>query len=92
MALSDKKRDQIESLLGKETVEELQTMQPEQLKHRLTQAQQAIKQAQEELEANAKYQEAKEDIRHLSGGLKDVKKRQNAISTLVLELLEERGE
>lgn len=90
--LSDNKIAKLQATLGKDTVDELDKYDSDKIKTRLVQAQKAIKQAQEELEANKAYQQAKADVSHLSGGLKDVKKRQNAMIQYGLYLLETKGE
>jgi hypothetical protein len=90
--LSDNKIAKLQGSLGKDTVEELDKMSTDQLKSRLVQAQKSIKQAKEELEANQEYQQIKADKTHLEQGLKEVKKRQNAISDYALHLMETKGE
>lgn len=90
--LSDKKLAQVEKILGPETIIELQGTAKEALKDRLVGAESSIKQATQELEANPQYQETKENLKALSQGLRDVKKRQNAIIQYSLSLLEDQGE
>jgi hypothetical protein len=62
------------------------------LKNRVTQASQAIHDAQEELNENGAYLKAKEDCKVLSQGLKEVRKRQNGIIKVCLQLRKDRGE
>jgi beta-phosphoglucomutase-like phosphatase (HAD superfamily) len=83
------KLEKIEKVLGKETSDELMSFSPDQLKARIISAETAMKQAIEELEANPKYQELKESLKALSSGLRDVKKRQNAVIQYALHLLGE---
>jgi hypothetical protein len=86
---TDKKLEKLEKILGKDKVLELQPMAREQLETQVVNASASIKQAQDELEANARYQEIKESLKDLSAGLKEVKKRQNAIIQYSLFLLEQ---
>lgn len=89
--MTDKKLEKIEKVLGKDSVDLLATSSVEDLKNIIVNANQAIKQAQEELEANPAYQELKENLKALSAGLKDVKKRQNALIQYSLHLTEQQG-
>jgi hypothetical protein len=86
--ISPKKLEQIEKLLGKEFALELQGLAPEAIKEKVVQAEQAMKEASEELEANPKYQELKESLKALSEGKKEVNKRQKAIIAYALHLLD----
>lgn len=90
--ISDKKLAKIEKALGKETVDSLGAGQPDELKITIVKAEQAMKEAKEELEANTKYQEIKEGLKALSEGMKEVNKRQRAVIEYCLHLLEEKGE
>lgn len=81
----------LEKLIGKDTVLELEKMSGEDLKQRIIQANQAIKQVADELQANEKYQQIKRDKSYLEQGKKDVNKRQNAIIKHCLHLMEEKG-
>lgn len=89
MPLTDKKLDKISKLLGDDTLKELDALSTSDLKSRVVIAEQSIAQAIQELEANPKYQEFKEALKDLSGGLRDVKKRQNAIIAYAIHLLEQ---
>lgn len=89
--LSDKKLSRIEKALGKETMADLESLSMEVLKDRLVAAESSIKQAIDELEANPKYQEIKDSLKALSEGLREVKKRQNAIIQYSLSLMEDKG-
>lgn len=89
--MTDKKLEKIEKALGQETINELVAKTADDLKTAIVGANQAIKQAQEELEANPAYQELKENLKALSAGLKDAKKRQNAIIQYSLHLTEKKG-
>lgn len=90
--ISDKKLEKIEKILGKEYIQELAPAPDDALKALIINAEYAIKQSIEELEANPKYQELKESLKALSEGLKDIKKRQNAIIQYALHLIEFKGE
>ena len=87
--LSSKKFEKIVKILGEERVNEIQAKSKEELKEQIVQSEQAIKQAEEELEAKPSYQQLKEDLKAISQGLKEVRKFQKAISQLCLNNLEE---
>lgn len=72
------KVEKIRNQLGPETIKELEALSKAELERVIADAEQAIKQATEERDANPAYQEAKENIKALSEGLKEVKKRQQA--------------
>jgi xanthine dehydrogenase molybdopterin-binding subunit B len=86
--LSDKKLEKIVKTLGSDTIEELNAVYPNELPNKIVAAESAIKQAIEELEASSSYQRLKEDLKALSQGLREVKKRQNAIIQYALHRLE----
>ena len=89
--LSTKKLEKLEKALGLETVNDLHAMNADELKARLIQAEQGIKLAEDELDANNEYQTLLESKKAMEEGLKDVKKRQNAIIKYSLHLIEEKG-
>lgn len=89
--MTDKKLEKIEKALGSEFIQELNAKSTEELKNTIVAANQAIKQTIEELEANPVYLELREQLKALSSGLKDVKKRQNSIIQYSLHLTSERG-
>lgn len=89
--INAKKLEKLEKVLGEETVAALSQSQVDELERSIVKAEASVKEAQEELEANPKYQELKESLKALSEGLKDVKKRQRAIVQYALHLLEEKG-
>lgn len=91
MALSDKKFAKIEKTLGKETLLELESMSADVLKDHIVSAEHAIYETLRELEANEIYLQHKDSIKSLSEGLRDMKKRQNAIIQYALSLLEDKG-
>ncbi len=89
--LNDKKLAKIEKELGKEELGELESLDQKSLQERIASAAGAVKQAQDELEANPQYQDLKTGIKYLSQALGDVKKRQKSIIEYCLHLLEEKG-
>lgn len=90
--LNDKQLDKIHSKLGKHTVEELDKLDVVDLRERIVVANAAMKQADDELQANEKYQELKRSKSALEQGKKDVNARQNAVIKYCLHLLEEKGD
>ncbi len=89
--LTSKKQEKIEKILGLQFVHELDALASSELKEKVAQAEGAVKQAQDELEANDDYNAMKESLKDLSAGMKEVKKRQRAIVAYSLHLLEEKG-
>lgn len=89
--ISDKKLAKVHKVLGLEIVNELNSTDTLGLQNVIVQAEVAISDAQEELEANLKYQQLKESLKDLSQGLKDVRKFQRAKIDLAISLLETRG-
>jgi hypothetical protein len=77
--------------LGRDTVEEMDTMGENDLRKVVVDANAAMKQVKEELDANVAYQKAKSDVSHLSQGKKEVDKRQKARSNYALQRLDEIG-
>lgn len=88
--LSEKKLKKIDKELG-ETIKELDALNLDALDQRIVGANQSIKQVTDELEANPKFQELKQNLKDISEGLKEVKKRQNAIIQYSLHRIEEKG-
>lgn len=81
----------MKALEGTDVIEEMNNMSDDDLKKRLVGAEQAIRQAKEELEENPKYQQLKEDMKAVKAGFGSVKKFQNAIIQYALIRLEEMG-
>lgn len=77
---------------GEDVVRELEAADTEALNKRVAQASQSIHDATTQLNANLEYVEARENVKLLSSGLKEVKKRQNAIIKVCLQLRRDRGE
>jgi hypothetical protein len=91
MALSDKKYAKIEKILGKDKMASLDGGKVEELQVTISNAAAAIKQAQDELEANPMFQELKENLKALSSGMREVKQFQNAVIQYSLSLIEDKG-
>jgi septation ring formation regulator EzrA len=77
---------------GEDIVKELEAMDTAALNKRIAQANQAIAETKAQLDANVKYAQAKEAVKDLSSGFRDVKKRQNAIISVAVQLRKDRGE
>jgi hypothetical protein len=80
--------DKICKILGDETTIEMGALSDEDIKQRIIAANSAMKQVRDELEANPKYQDIKEDLKALTAGKKEVDKRQKAVIAYALHLLE----
>jgi hypothetical protein len=76
---------------GEDVVRELEAMTIEDLNKRVAQANQAISDTKSELDKNTDYVQAKEDVKLLSSGFREVKKRQNAIITVAIQLRKDKG-
>jgi len=83
--------EKLQKVLGIDTVEELEKLDSDILKERIANAAQAMQAVRDELEANPKYQELKENLKALTSGKKEVDKRQKAIIKFCLHLLESKG-
>ena len=90
--MSPNKFEKLLKSLSPDTVKELEALNVEELKNKLVGAEQAINQAIDELEANEEYQELLESVKAMQAGMKEVKKRQNAIIQFSLHLMESKGE
>lgn len=77
---------------GADMMQELEAMDSDALKLRIVQARESIMQADEEIKANPKYQQAQLAISSLQTANTALKRRQNAITDLCLHLLDERGD
>lgn len=86
------KIDKATKLLGDEVVNELSVLDKSGLKSRVTQACESMRIAYEELEANEKYQEFKENVKAVSAGKREVDKYQKAIIAVSLHMLETAGD
>ena len=76
---------------GEDVVRELEAMSIENLNKRVAQANQAISDTKAELDKNTDYVGAKKDVKLLSSGFREVKKRQNAIITVAIQLRKDKG-
>lgn len=90
--LNDKKLNKIEKELGKDTLSELEALDVTELKSRVTQAEMAVKQAVDELDANGEYQELLESKKAMEEAMKAVKKRQGCVTQYCLHLLQDKGQ
>ncbi len=78
--------------LDKETISEIESLDKQQLESLVVQSNQAIAQAEDELHANPNYSAAKDAIKDLSQGLKEVKKRQQSKIVYALHMLESKDQ
>lgn len=85
------KTDKVANALGRDTVEEMDAMNDVELKKVIVDANGAMKQVKEELDANQEYQAAKADVSHLSQGKRDVDKRQKAKIAYALDRIDGLG-
>jgi hypothetical protein len=83
--------DKIKGALGVATIEEMDVMNEQELKTVVVEANTSMKQVDKELKENAQYQEAKENVKAMSQGKKEVDKRQKARIAYSLTRLEELG-
>jgi septation ring formation regulator EzrA len=76
---------------AEDVLKELEAMEVEDLNKRIAQANQAISDTKTELDQNLKYSEAKESVKALSSGFREVKGRQNAIIAVAVKLRKDKG-
>lgn len=76
---------------GEDVLKELEASDVESLNKRIAQANQAISETKAELNENEAYVEAKNTTKLLGSGLAEVKKRQNAIIAVALQLRQDKG-
>jgi hypothetical protein len=76
---------------GDDVLKELEAMDVPSLNKRIAQANQAISDTKAELDENEEYTKAKETAKLLSSGLREVKKRQNAIIAVAVQMRKEKG-
>lgn len=81
----------LKGTLGNDTIEEMDSMDDNELKTVIVQAETAMQEAKEELEGNENYQRAKADCSLLSSGKKEVDKRQKGKIQYALSRLTEIG-
>lgn len=84
----DKTIEKAEKALGFEYVREMEAMDADALKKIVVDASEAMRAVKEELEKMPAYQTAKENIKDLSSGKREVDKRQKMRIQLALELLD----
>lgn len=83
--------EKLQSVLGKDTVKEMEAMSEEELKQIVVTATKAMQEVVDELEKNEAYQEIKSKKTALESGKKEVDKRQKARIKLSFHLLEAKG-
>lgn len=76
---------------GEQVIQELEAMDVEGLNKRVAQANQSISDTKAELDKNEDYTSAKADVKLLSSGFREVKKRQNAIIEVAIQLRKDKG-
>lgn len=76
---------------GEDVLKELEAMDLADLNKRIAQANQAISDTKAELNDNGDYVQAKEDVKLLSSGFREVKTRQNAIIAVAVQLRKDKG-
>lgn len=76
---------------GEDVLKELEAMDVADLNKRIAQSNQAISDTKAELDENDDYVHAKADVKLLSSGLREVKKRQNAIIAVAVKLRKDKG-
>jgi len=76
---------------GQEVLQDLEAMDLADLNKRIAQANQAISETKAELDDNEDYEKAKNDVKLLSSGFREVKKRQNAIIAVAVKLRKDKG-
>jgi|SRR5665213_1876425 len=76
---------------GEDVLKELEASDVEALNKRIAQANQAISDTKAELNENDAYVEAKETAKLLGSSFSEVKKRQNAIIAVAVQLRKDRG-
>lgn len=76
---------------AEEVLAELEAADVEALNKRIAQANQAISDTKAELNENTEYMQAKNDVKLLSSGFREVKGRQNAIIAVCVQLRKDKG-
>ena len=76
---------------AEDVLKELEAMEVVDLNKRIAQANQAISDTKAELNENQAYTEAKESVKLLSSGFREVKGRQNAIIAVAVQLRKDKG-
>jgi uncharacterized small protein (DUF1192 family) len=77
---------------AEDVLKDLEAMDVTSLNKRIAQANQAISDTKAELNENEEYKRAKEDVKLLSSGFREVKARQNAIIAVAIQFRKDRGE
>lgn len=87
----NKKYERAVKNLGPESVKELEELSVDGLKQVVVAAEQIMKEASDELEANPKYQELKENIKAIQASKKEINVKQKSKIVVALELLATKG-
>ncbi len=85
------KLEKIVKILSANVVEEMDAMSAESLEKQVCASEQAISDAEDELDANPKYEAAKQAVSDISAGMKDVRKYQRAKIAYAIHRLREAG-
>ena len=80
--------EKVINAIGTETAGEMDFMSHEQLKQEIYKANQAMKEVQDELDANQEYQALLQGKKDMEAGKREVNKRQNAKIQYALRLIE----
>lgn len=89
--MNEQTMNKLVKLLGNDTINLLNSMNAEELETVIVLAATEIETAKDELNANPKYNEIKENKAALEAGLKDLRKYNNARIKVAIALLQERG-
>lgn len=84
--------DKVIEKLDEDTIEEMDRMGKEDLRKTIVQAEMSIKETKEELEVNREFQKARDSVKILSSGFREVKQRQGAKISYALHRLVEMGQ
>lgn len=81
------KYDKAAKSLGPDTVTEIEALDTDGLRKRIVEANDSMRKADDELEANVEYQSLRESVKAVTAGRSEVFKRQKAVITVALTLL-----
>jgi hypothetical protein len=86
MSKNKGKDSKLETLLGKDTIAELEALDGPALNKRIAEANEAMSECKVQLEADPVYQDIKESMKAVSGAYRDLCKRQRGIIEVCLQL------
>lgn len=89
--MNEKQLKKVTKILGEDAINVVNSMSSEELEFTIVQATKEVQSAKEELEANPKYVQIKEDKALLESGLKELRKLNNAKIQLAVSVLAQRG-